>query len=165
MRTSTFLSILALLLLSGCLQAQDSPPSGGPSVPECPLTAEPQQGTIYTETGEYNVSAGGMAPSASGSYDEFEWDWPSGNPISMSILAEWNAGTLDEKSMQMRVVLRSEYLDSLAMAYGPSPLLLNFTMNVPDRGDLAVVMEPRGTAVNKEAFETHVTMVQTLLCE
>jgi hypothetical protein len=87
----------------------------------------------------------------------------------MNVSAEWDAGTLGEKEMQLRVVLRHHYLDSLGTAFSPSPIVLNFTMTVPEEDDLAVAMEPQAEngmpiAVNKEAFETHVTMVQTLLC-
>jgi hypothetical protein len=150
--------VVLALLASGCLQNEPPPPSPPAAQPDCPLAAEPQEGTIQTEIGEYNFSNG-----ASSSYDEFTWDWPTGSLIAMDIRAEWDAGVIGEQQMQLRVAVREEYLDSLAMSYGPSPIHLNFTTTVI-RGDLAVIMEPQGVAVNKQGFETKVTMVQTLLC-
>jgi hypothetical protein len=157
--------LVFVLLASGCLQSADSPPAPPTaSPPECPLAAVPQRGTIYTKLGEYDTSS-----PASASYDDFEWDWPAGSPIAMNVSAEWDAGTLGEKEMELRVFLHGDFFEPFGMAFGPSPIVLNFTMTVPKEDGLAVGMKPQAqngmpVAVNKEAFETHVTMVQTLLC-
>lgn len=170
MRFPTLLVTL-LLFASGCLQAQDNPPPPTESRPLCPLVAKPQEDTISVGIGANNVSTVGS--SSGGSYDDFEWDWPPGSLVQMNVRAEWDAGLLGEKSMQMRVYLQSEYFDPFAVAYGPSPILVNFTVRVPDESGLAVGMKPQaetagmpvGVAVNKQEFDTHVVMVQTLLCE
>ena len=170
MRFPTLLVTL-LLFASGCLQPQGNPPPPTESLPVCPLVAEPQEDTISVGIGANNVSTVGS--SSGGSYDDFEWDWPPGSLIQMTVRAEWDAGLLGEESMQLRVYVHSDYRHPFALVDGPSPISVNVTVRVPDEGGLAVGMNPRaetagmpvGVAVNKQEFDTHVVMVQTFLCE
>ena len=168
---AALIPVVILLLASGCTQEVGRSPDGHADKPQCPLVAEPQEGVVNTEIGEYNMSLAGSG--ASYSYDDFSWDWSSGSLISMNVSAVWDAGTTGEKTMQMRVFDRHNTLHPYALVHGESPIVVNFTMRVPDDTDLAVGMEPVadtagmpvGVAVSKASVNTQVTMVQTLLCD
>jgi hypothetical protein len=158
------LTALTLLLLAGC--AAPTPSSSAPSSGfVCLPESASDEKLIETEAGEYTAVV-----AYSASYADFRWHFPEGTNLTVELRATWDPGLAGEQVLRMRVQEEDARIgELLGDAEGRSPIVLNLTLTVPESG-LRVFMEPTPNggapvAVNKQAIETTVQVVQTTVCQ
>ena len=160
---ATPLLALGLMLVAGCTEPTQAPP---PSLaPDCP---EPYTRTKSVDYVSYNLTLNG--DSGSGSvYTDFGWAAPDDTPLFVDVRAEWDAGTLDDKTLQLRLV-DSKSWDTIASARGTSPLILQFNTTATE-SSLRVHVEHspetvagNGAGASLVEMEVSLTVTQTVPC-
>lgn len=163
MKTAPLLA-LGLMLVAGCTDPTQAPPTS--LAPECP---EPETRTIPVTYRAHNVSyLGGYT--RGNPYAEFSWAAPENTPLVVDVRAEWDAGTLGEKTLQLRLTEKGEAFEPLASARGTSPLTLQFNATAREKSLLVHVenspetVAETGAGASLVEMEVLLTVTQILPC-